>query len=121
LIDVVVLMEGRGGKVTTLLCEISPYPPDLPYAFCAGCIDCDAMADESMADEEWKAHEAQNTQAPVRGDDPEFRPRIIGSVEVADWSARPAAGRSLRHSGTETLEGGMVWLRSQVEESLASR
>lgn len=28
---------------------------------------------------------------------------------------RPAAGRSLRHVATETLDGGMVWLRYRVE------
>src|SRR4051812_25874639 len=30
---------------------------------------------------------------------------------------RPAAGQSLRHLSTETLEGGMVWLRYRVEKS----
>lgn len=33
---------------------------------------------------------------------------------------RPAAGRSLRHVATETLDGGMVWLRYAVERSPAS-
>jgi len=33
---------------------------------------------------------------------------------------RPAAGRSLRHFATETLDGGMVWLRYNVETSPAS-
>jgi hypothetical protein len=28
---------------------------------------------------------------------------------------RPAEGQSLRLGGVETLEGGMVWLRYQVE------
>jgi riboflavin biosynthesis pyrimidine reductase len=32
---------------------------------------------------------------------------------------RPAAGRSLRHVATETLEGGMVWLRYNFETSRA--
>lgn len=36
---------------------------------------------------------------------------------VAD--ERPAAGQSLRHLATETLEGGMVWLRYAVENSPA--
>jgi riboflavin biosynthesis pyrimidine reductase len=31
----------------------------------------------------------------------------------------PAAGQSLRHIGTETLEGGMVWLRYQVEKEVS--
>ncbi|PWC38782.1 5-amino-6-(5-phosphoribosylamino)uracil reductase [Azospirillum sp. TSO22-1] len=34
---------------------------------------------------------------------------------VGHVDERPAAGRSLRHIGTETLEGGMVWLRYTVE------
>jgi riboflavin biosynthesis pyrimidine reductase len=33
---------------------------------------------------------------------------------------RPASGQSLRLIGTETLDGGMVWLRYIVEKSLAS-
>jgi riboflavin biosynthesis pyrimidine reductase len=34
---------------------------------------------------------------------------------------RPAAGRSLRHIATETLDGGMVWIRYGVEEAPAPR
>jgi riboflavin biosynthesis pyrimidine reductase len=34
---------------------------------------------------------------------------------------RPGDGQSLRHFATETLEGGMVWLRYAVEASPASR
>ncbi len=30
---------------------------------------------------------------------------------------KPAEGQSLRHIGTETLDGGMVWLRYAVEKS----
>ncbi|URD39559.1 RibD family protein [Methylobacterium tardum] len=32
---------------------------------------------------------------------------------------RPGAGQALRHMSTETLEGGMVWLRYQVEKAPA--
>jgi riboflavin biosynthesis pyrimidine reductase len=32
---------------------------------------------------------------------------------------RPGAGQALRHFQTETLEGGMVWLRYQVEKAVA--
>lgn len=35
---------------------------------------------------------------------------------VGSPDEQPAAGQSLRHIGTETLEGGMVWLRYQVEK-----
>ena len=31
---------------------------------------------------------------------------------------RPAAGKALRHFGTETLEGGVVWLRYKVEAAV---
>jgi 5-amino-6-(5-phosphoribosylamino)uracil reductase len=34
---------------------------------------------------------------------------------VGPTDDQPAAGRSLRHVGSETLDGGMVWLRYQVE------
>jgi 5-amino-6-(5-phosphoribosylamino)uracil reductase len=40
-------------------------------------------------------------------------PSIFEFVGGAD--DKPAAGRSLRHLATETLEGGMVWLRYAVE------
>ena len=40
-------------------------------------------------------------------------PSIFEFVGGAD--ERPAAGRSLRHLATETLEGGVVWLRYGVE------
>jgi riboflavin biosynthesis pyrimidine reductase len=33
---------------------------------------------------------------------------------------QPASGQSLRHISTETLEGGMVWLRYQVERKVSS-
>ncbi|TXN04885.1 RibD family protein [Methylobacterium sp. WL64] len=33
---------------------------------------------------------------------------------------RPGAGQSLRHVSTETLEGGLVWLRYQVEDAPAT-
>lgn len=33
---------------------------------------------------------------------------------------KPAAGRSLPHLHTETLEGGTVWLRHGVEEAPAA-
>jgi riboflavin biosynthesis pyrimidine reductase len=45
-------------------------------------------------------------------------PSIYEYVGGAD--ERPAAGRSLRHFATETLEGGMVWLRYRVEAAPAT-
>jgi 5-amino-6-(5-phosphoribosylamino)uracil reductase len=40
-------------------------------------------------------------------------PSIFEFLGAAD--DRPAAGKALRHFGTETLEGGVVWLRYKVE------
>lgn len=40
-------------------------------------------------------------------------PSIFGYA--GDTDERPAAGRSLRHFATETLDGGMVWLRYRIE------
>jgi 5-amino-6-(5-phosphoribosylamino)uracil reductase len=45
-------------------------------------------------------------------------PSIFESAGAAD--EKPAAGCALRHLGTETLEGGMVWLRYAVEPASAS-
>jgi len=35
---------------------------------------------------------------------------------VGDADEKPAAGRALRHVTTETLDGGMVWLRYKIED-----
>ncbi|MEZ2329784.1 dihydrofolate reductase family protein [Mesorhizobium sp. RCC_202] len=40
-------------------------------------------------------------------------PSIFEFLGAAD--DRPAAGKALRHFGTETLEGGVVWLRYGME------
>jgi 5-amino-6-(5-phosphoribosylamino)uracil reductase len=44
---------------------------------------------------------------------------LSGVPSIFEYESRvdehPAAGRSLRHLATETLEGGMVWLRYRVE------
>jgi riboflavin biosynthesis pyrimidine reductase len=40
-------------------------------------------------------------------------PSVFEFIGNAD--ERPAGGRSLRHIGTETLEGGLAWLRHGVE------
>jgi riboflavin biosynthesis pyrimidine reductase len=48
---------------------------------------------------------------------------LAGVPSIFEYSGgdgeRPAAGRSLRHLATETLDGGMVWLHYRVEESPA--
>ena len=38
---------------------------------------------------------------------------------VGKSNEQPAAGQSLRHIATETLKGGMVWLRHSVETNPA--
>jgi hypothetical protein len=46
---------------------------------------------------------------------------LAGVPAIFEYSGeedeQPAIGQSLRHLGTETLEGGMVWLRYRVEKS----
>jgi riboflavin biosynthesis pyrimidine reductase len=46
---------------------------------------------------------------------------LAGVPAICEYSGRedeqPGAGQSLRHVATETLEGGMVWLRYQVEKA----
>jgi hypothetical protein len=37
---------------------------------------------------------------------------------VGDANEGPEAGQSLRHIATETLSGGMVWLRYGVERNI---
>ena len=49
---------------------------------------------------------------------------LAGVPSIFEYSSqtddRPAAGRSLRHLTTETLDGGLVWLHYRVEESPSS-
>jgi riboflavin biosynthesis pyrimidine reductase len=49
---------------------------------------------------------------------------LAGAPSTFEYSGqtddRPAAGRSLRHIATETLDGGLVWLHYRVEESPSS-
>jgi hypothetical protein len=44
---------------------------------------------------------------------------LAGVPSIFEYSGaegdRPAAGRSLRHLATETLDGGMVWLHYRVD------
>lgn len=46
---------------------------------------------------------------------------LSGVSSIFEYSggpeARPAEGQSLRHIGTETLEGGVVWVRYAVEKA----
>jgi riboflavin biosynthesis pyrimidine reductase len=39
---------------------------------------------------------------------------------IGGQNERPAAGQSLRHINTETLEGGVVWLRYRVEKGVSA-
>jgi len=49
---------------------------------------------------------------------------LAGVSSIFDYAGdkddKPAAGQSLRHMATETLDGGTVWLRYQVEKAPAS-
>jgi riboflavin biosynthesis pyrimidine reductase len=47
---------------------------------------------------------------------------LAGSPSIFEYMGtpdeRPAAGQSLRHISTETLNGGMVWIRYQIEKDV---
>jgi riboflavin biosynthesis pyrimidine reductase len=49
---------------------------------------------------------------------------LSGVPSIFEFAGRPdekpADGQALRHVGTETLDGGMVWLRYRVEDSNGS-
>jgi riboflavin biosynthesis pyrimidine reductase len=49
---------------------------------------------------------------------------LAGVASIFEFIGRideqPAAGQSLRHISTETLEGGVVWLRYRVEKEVSA-
>jgi hypothetical protein len=68
-LDVGVLMEGRDGRVTSQVVELSRYEPADPCAFCRGRIDPTAMSFELMTEEELAERERQAEQA-IRNNGP---------------------------------------------------
>jgi hypothetical protein len=68
-LDMGLLMEGDRGKVTSQVCDLTTYAPDLPCAFCAGRIDGIELSNELMSEEERNTRRIQAQQAAERGDD----------------------------------------------------
>lgn len=83
-LDVGVLMEGQGGRVTSQVVEFTRYGPDDPCAFCRGRIDPTAMAFELMSEAELAERNRQAEEAEGRGEDPDAywrgRPRQLHTV-----------------------------------------
>lgn len=83
-LDVGVGMDGRGGRVTEQVIDITQYGPELPCAFCRDRIDPVALAQELMTEEERALRRREAEQAAGRGDDPDQywrrRPRQLHTV-----------------------------------------
>ena len=68
-IDVGVMPEGRDGKVTAQLVEITQYAPELPCAFCSNCVSTWPITVECMTDDERKQRKDAAAEAAKRGED----------------------------------------------------
>jgi hypothetical protein len=83
-LDLGVLMDGENGKVTSQVCDITVYSPDLPCAFCSGRVDGVELSNELMSEEERVRRQFEAKQAAARGDDPDQywrqRPRQLHTV-----------------------------------------
>jgi hypothetical protein len=83
-IDLGVLMEGEDGKVTSQVCDLMVYSPDMPCAFCSERIDGLELSYELMSDEERARRQLEAEDAIQRGDDPDQywrrRPRQLHTV-----------------------------------------
>jgi len=69
-LDVGVLMDGKNGKLSTQLTDLTVFSPDIPCGFCGGRIDGVALSHELMSEQELRAREAAAAEAAARGDDP---------------------------------------------------
>jgi len=83
-LDLGVLMEGQADKVTSQVCDITVYSPDLPCAFCIARIDGVELSYELMSEEERARRQLEAAEAIERGDDPDqywrHRPRQLHTV-----------------------------------------
>jgi len=68
-IDVGVMPEGRDGKVTTQLVEITRYSSELPCAFCSDAVSTWPITVECMTDDERKQRKEAAAEAAKRGED----------------------------------------------------
>ena len=83
-LDLGLLMEGEDSKVTSQVCDLTAYSPDLPCAFCTGRIDGIELSHELISDEERTRRQIEAQEAVERGDDPDqywrHRPRQLHTV-----------------------------------------
>ena len=70
-VDVGVLMEGAGGRVSTQLIDVTVFSPRYPCGFCTGRIDGVALSEELASPEEIEARQRAAVDALKRGDDPD--------------------------------------------------
>ncbi|MEM9480513.1 MAG: ThiF family adenylyltransferase [Verrucomicrobiota bacterium] len=93
-IDVGVLPDGEGGRISQQMTEIMRLSPDDACPFCHGRIDAAALSAEIMSLEEIEEAEFQAEEAKNRGDDPD-----------PYWQGRPA---QLPSVGYHTTLGGAL-------------
>ncbi|HBB98766.1 MAG TPA: hypothetical protein DC054_25585 [Blastocatellia bacterium] len=70
-LDLGVLMEGEDGKLTSQVCDITIYSPDLPCAFCSERVDGVELSYELMSEEERSRRQLEAEEAVERGDNPD--------------------------------------------------
>jgi tRNA A37 threonylcarbamoyladenosine dehydratase len=83
-IDVGIGMNGKDGRITEQVVDLTRFAPDLPCAFCRERVDAAELAQELMTDEERTHRQEAAEQAAERGDDPDQywrrRPRQLHTV-----------------------------------------
>lgn len=83
-IDVGVGMNGKDGRLTEQVVDMTRFSPDLPCAFCRERVDAVELAQELMTEEERLHRQTEAERAAERGDDPDQywrgRPRQLHTV-----------------------------------------
>jgi tRNA A37 threonylcarbamoyladenosine dehydratase len=83
-IDIGIGMNGKDGRVTEQVVDLTRFSPDLPCAFCRERVDSAELAQELMTDEERAQRMKEAERAAERGDDPDQywrnRPRQLHTV-----------------------------------------
>ena len=83
-IDIGIAMNGKDGRLTEQVVDLTRFSPDLPCAFCRERVDSTALAQELMTDAERGERMKEAERAAERGDDPDQywrnRPRQLHTV-----------------------------------------
>jgi tRNA A37 threonylcarbamoyladenosine dehydratase len=94
-IDVGIAMNGKDGRVTEQVIDVTRFGPDLPCAFCRDRVDPAELAQELMSDEEREHRQRAAAEAAERGGDPDQywrnRPRQLHTVGYLTTVAGAAA------------------------------